>query len=184
MEDHIIPPLTRVSDFRIDCTKRKQNCHLLPFDPGRVGFGPGLHAQKKGLFVPSHLNGEVPASVNESIDMSFQIDTLLVKTMYVKIELLNNQSVATLQERTVLTRQVTYKIHNQELRITTVLQQEGEYMLAIYTGKKPEEVGVEDVDESSVKDLENVCNYKLLTNIKKKEVILTNFRFPSDTKKY
>ncbi|KAK3097224.1 hypothetical protein FSP39_007691, partial [Pinctada imbricata] len=166
-------PLRRVSDFRIDCSKRKQNCRLLPFDPGRTGFGPGPKTEDKGLFVPSHLSGMVPASVNKSIEISFQIDTLLLKTMYVKAELQHYNSVTTIEETetTVLTKQVMCTIQNQELRITTEIRKEGEYALSIYTGRKMDGVSEEDVDDSSIEGLENVCNYILSTEVKRFEVL-------------
>ena len=173
---HFEKPLRRVADFRIDCKKRKQDCTLLPFDPGRLGFGPGKKAENAGLFMPSHLNGLVPAKVDNDINISFKVEAVLVKSMYVKVELLNDEAVVSVQERTVLKKQVTWRINNHELFITTCVQKEGEYSLAIYTGTKPKgREEDEDVSDSDVEDLQNVCNYKVSTYVKSLEVCVVSF---------
>ncbi|XP_052100559.1 lim and transglutaminase domain protein ltd-1-like [Mytilus californianus] len=117
----------RLCEFQIKCTARTQNCRLTPFNPGLIGFGPGLTSERAGLLLPSHRNGLVTTDKNKPTKLSFLLDSEMSNSMEVRTELFDSDE----NDQSSL---VVTTIEKKELKITTTLVKEGDYGLKILTG--------------------------------------------------
>ncbi|XP_052100578.1 hillarin-like isoform X2 [Mytilus californianus] len=140
-------PLLRLCEFKIICTKRTEGCRLIPFNPGKLGFGPGPESDRAGLLLPSHRNGIITIDRNKPTNLRFLLDSDACKSLNVKTELVdfdskdNRSSVKSFIEK-----------DTRELEIITNIVQNGDYGLRIFTGTGG--------------DLDVVCNYLITTSNK------------------
>ncbi|XP_063433327.1 uncharacterized protein LOC134715217 [Mytilus trossulus] len=141
--------LTLLCEFQITCTEKSKDCRLTPFDPGLLGFGPGLTCEKAGLLLPSHQNGLVTTEKSKPIRMSFLLDSEISKSLKVKTELVDADSEGLLLQQS----DVTTIIEKTELKIITKVVREGDYGLKIFTGSNTSSMSV-------------VCNYFITTSYK------------------
>lgn len=160
-------PLLRLLECRMDCDSRLQNCCLIPFNPRRVGWGPGPTAETAGLFIPTHRNGVISVNCKEGVRMKFQLDKKVIRKYDVTISLIGSQDDESHEK---LKNNIKYRVEKEtrELTIFASVPTEGEYAVIIGTGL----TGLtgddtQDVDGSTIV-YNNVCNYFLSTRAKKR----------------
>lgn len=176
--------LARIGEFKLLCDEPIRNCEPLPFDPGRLGLGPGPKSEKAGLLLPSHRNGIIQVDKNKSTCLRFFVDSEVGKTLVVKTELVTNSSIEDEDLQEELNKTVSCTIESsgkennmqtsaKELMITTSPdQQKDNCYLRIYTAHRSKEKSEISESEMSV-----VCNYCLTTDkqssyeVKKKQLV-------------
>ncbi|XP_056020401.1 uncharacterized protein LOC125652156 isoform X3 [Ostrea edulis] len=164
--------LARITEFRIDCKRRKKDCNILPFNPGRIGFGPGPAAVESGFFVPSHAGGLVPVTVNTGIEISFIVERIVIERTTIRATLYRTNIDQTVLENSVSVRT---EEETNTVYFEALVSEEGEYALSINTvsqsqaqttgaskGKPPEQAQTQEQTKT-------VCNYLLSTLVKPKE---------------
>ncbi|KAL5005135.1 hypothetical protein ScPMuIL_018591 [Solemya velum] len=157
-------PLLRLLECRMDCDSSLQNCCLIPFNPNKVGWGPGPTAESAGLFIPSHRNGVISVNCKEEVRMKFQLDKKVIRRYDVKISLIDSDED---QWNEKLKNHIKYKVEEEtrELIIYASVPGDGEYAMVIGIGLAND--NLEDIDGSTIV-YKNVCNYFLSTWTKKK----------------
>lgn len=136
-------------------TLRKKHFHILPFNPGRVGFGPGPAATEANLFTPSHSDGLVSIQPKTKLEITFTTIKRVFENKSIVALLHNNDQDSKDLERHVRVEMIR---KTSMVVIQTEVPREGEYALTIYSCKKQESI--------------NVCNYLLSTVVSKPEVCL------------
>ena len=142
--------LLRLCEFKILCEKRTEGCRLIPFNPGKLGFGPGPESDRAGLLLPSHRNGIITIDQNKPTNLRFLLASDTYKSLNVKTELVNFD----LKDSKSSVERVIEK-DKKELKIITNIVQNGDYGLRISTGTGG------DLEELTV-----VCNYLITTSNK------------------
>ncbi|XP_061173438.1 hillarin-like [Saccostrea echinata] len=165
--------LARIAEFRIDCKQHKKDCNILPFDPGRIGFGPGPAAAEAGFFVPSHAGGLVPVKVNTKIEITFIVERIVIERTTIRATLYSTKIDQTVLENLV-------SVHTSEesntVHFEAQVPEDGEYALSI---KKVEQgqtkatmttsQGKKETQSQFQEKTTTVCNYLLSTLVKTKE---------------
>lgn len=59
--------------FRINCDAPQEDCKPLPFNPGRVGYGPNSITEKAGVKALSHKDAIVNVHVRRQLSFRFQM---------------------------------------------------------------------------------------------------------------
>lgn len=162
--------LSRIGEFKLICEEPIQKCDPMPFDPGRLGLGPGAKTERAGLILPSHRNGIIQVDKMNKTNIRFFVDCEVSKTLVVKTSLITNSSVKDKALQEELDKAVTCSIETsgkenniqssaRELRIIAPADQKEENCyLRIYAGHRSKENG--DVSDA---DMSIVCNYCLTT---------------------
>jgi hypothetical protein len=166
--------LARITEFRVDCKRRKKDCKILPFNPGRVGFGPGPAAAEAGFFVPSHASGLVPVTVNTGIEISFIVERIVIERTTIRATLYRTNIDQTVLENSVSVRT---ELETNTVYFEALVPEEGEYALSINTVSQAQgqattvtSTGTPPVQTQTQEQTKNVCNYVLSTLVKPKEV--------------
>lgn len=144
--------LSRIAEFRIDNHAPKKHFHILPFNPGRVGFGPGPAATEANLFTPSHSDGLVSIQPKTKLEITFTTIKRVFENKSIVALLHNNDQDSKDLERHVRVEMIR---KTSMVVIQTEVPREGEYALTIYSCQKQESI--------------NVCNYLLSTVVSKPE---------------
>lgn len=158
--------LSRIAEFRIDNRSPKQHFHILPFDPGRIGFGPGPATTEANLFTPSHPDGFVPVQPKTKLDISFTT----IQRVFEKKSI-----IAMLHHNDTDSRDLGSHVRVEMISSTcmvviqTEVPLEGEYALTIFSCKKQESTNTLSLSSIANHGI-NVCNYLLSTYLKKPEV--------------
>ncbi|VDI26844.1 Hypothetical predicted protein [Mytilus galloprovincialis] len=136
--------------YKIVIFDRTEGCRLIPFNPGKLGFGPGPESDRAGLLLPSHRNGIITIDQNKPTNLRFLLASDTYKSLNVKTELVNFD----LKDSKSSVERVIEK-DKKELKIITNIVQNGDYGLRISTGTGG------DLEELTV-----VCNYLITTSNK------------------
>ncbi|XP_052220945.1 hillarin-like isoform X2 [Dreissena polymorpha] len=133
--------------FKITVDEAMEDCKPLPFNPGKVGYGPTMDTEMAGLKAVSHKTGIVKMFANKPVEFNFT----LTRDIVVRTELLH----ATIAKEDLQKYcKMTQKYSNFSVQVS--VPEDGEYALAFHAQQK------------NRCDYENVCNY-LLTSEKKKK---------------
>ncbi|XP_052100576.1 uncharacterized protein LOC127734635 [Mytilus californianus] len=162
--------LARLGEFQLVCNEKIQDCKPLPFNPGRAGIGYGPVTESAGLILPSHRNGQIHVDKTKPTSIRFFVDSIVLKTLIVRTELITNSSVNDKNLQKALNEKVTWKIessgkeHNmqtsaRELKIVTDAQTKENCYLRIYTGHRSRHQ-----DDTIEPEMSVVCNYFLTTS--------------------
>ncbi|XP_076102755.1 lim and transglutaminase domain protein ltd-1-like isoform X1 [Mytilus galloprovincialis] len=143
-------PLLRLCEFKIICTKRTEGCRLIPFNPGKLGFGPGPESDRAGLLLPSHRNGIITIDRNNPTNLRFLLASDTYKSLNVETELVDFD----LKDKKSSVKSVIEN-DTKELKIITNIVQNGDYGLRISTSTG------DDLERLTV-----VCNYLITTSNK------------------
>ncbi|XP_056020392.1 hillarin-like [Ostrea edulis] len=156
-------PLSRIAEFRIDNHVPKKNCKIIPFNPGRVGFGPGPAATAANFFTPSHSDGQIPIQMNTKLEISFTVIKSVIEKRSI-VALLHKNDM----EPEELDRHVEVEIRKERrmILIRTDAPSEGEYALTIHSCVKEERA---HPSRWYAQNGVNVCNYLLTTMVKQHE---------------
>ena len=173
--------LTRIAEFRVDCKERKKGCQILPYDPGRMGFGPGPAAADAGFFVPSHAGGLVPVDTNSIVEISFIVEKIVIERTTIRATLFRTDN-----QHTVLQDNVSIRTSVETSTVyfdAKVPPDQGEYALSINTVRQVQtqtqtqtktQASNNNAPQTQTKvreETKNVCNYLLSTYAKPKEVL-------------
>lgn len=167
--------LARIAEFRVDCKERKKDCRILPFDPGRVGFGPGPAAASAGFFLPSHAGGLVPVNAKSTIEISFTVEKIVIERTTIRATL-----YTTNKDQTVLQENVSVRtsVETSTVYFDAEVPDEGEYALSINTVRQSQTTQTTQTSTAVSngksqqhvrEETSNVCNYLLSTFAKSKE---------------
>lgn len=140
----------RLCEFKIICTKRTEGCRLIPFNPGKLGFGPGPESDRAGLLLPSHRNGIITIDRNNPTNLRFLLASDTYNSLNVETELVDFD----LKDKKSSVKSVIEK-DTKELKIITNIVQNGDYGLRISTSTG------DDLERLTV-----VCNYLITTSNK------------------
>ncbi|KAH3793407.1 hillarin-like [Dreissena polymorpha] len=133
--------------FKITVDEAMEDCKPLPFSPGKVGYGPTMDTEMAGLKAVSHKTGIVKMFANKPIEFNFT----LTRDIAVRTELLH----ATIAKGELQKYcKMTQKFSNVSVQVS--VPEDGEYALALHA------------QQENRNDYDNVCNY-LLTSEKKKK---------------
>ncbi|KAH3793457.1 hillarin-like [Dreissena polymorpha] len=138
---------TDLCAFKITVDEAMADCKPLPFNPGKVGYGPTMDTEIAGLKAVSHKTGIVKMFANKTMEFNFT----LTRDIVVRTELLH----ATIAKEDLQKYcKMTQKSRNVSVQVS--VPEDGEYALALHAQQK------------NRSDYDNVCNY-LLTSEKKKK---------------
>ena len=138
--------VTKLCEFRIDCRHAQDDCKPLPFNPGKIGYGPSIDTANAGVKALSHTQGVVKMTVRKQTDFKFN----LTKQVNVKTQLIHStMKTAELEKYCVQVQ------NNRALNVRVTMPEGGEYALAMYT--------------QNGKLTENVCNYLLTSDDRNKK---------------
>lgn len=126
--------------FRINCDRPQDNCQPLPFNPGKVGYGPSAETEAAGIKATSHKDGVVRLFVRRQMVFNFT----LTREISVKTELIHSSISAS-----ELTQYCVQVKRQRNLSVQVTVPESGEYALAMYTSQ---------TDQAN---FSNVCNYFL-----------------------
>ncbi|XP_062593883.1 hillarin-like [Saccostrea cucullata] len=164
--------LARIAEFRIDCKQHNKDCNILPFDPGRIGFGPGPAAAEAGFFLPSHAGGLVSVKVNTKIEITFIVERIVIERTTIQATLNSSKF-----DQTVLENLVSVRTSEESNTVYFEAQvpEDGEYALSIKKVEQEQTQAMTSPQEKKVTQPQfkekttTVCNYLLSTLIKTKE---------------
>ena len=134
--------------FKITCDVPMDDCKPLPFNPGRIGYGPNHDTELAGIVAKSHKSGIVKMSVRKYIDFNFT----LTRDVQMKTKLVH--PTLSSEELSQYCKQ-TQKHRNVSVQVC--VPDEGEFALSI------------DAQQSNESDYKNVCNYLLTSEGGKKK---------------
>ncbi|XP_052788215.1 lim and transglutaminase domain protein ltd-1-like [Mya arenaria] len=134
--------------FKIRADEVKDDVKPLPFNPGKVGYGPTMDTELAGIKAISHKSGLVKMNIKKHMEFNFK----LTKDIVVRTELLHSTiSKEELQQYCVTTQR------NRNVHVAVNVPEEGEYALALHAQQK------------NHSDYDNVCNYLLTSETGKKK---------------
>lgn len=131
---------TELCSFRIRCDRPQNDCQPLPFNPGKVGYGPSADTEAAGIKATSHKDGIVRLSERKQMIFKFT----MTREVSVKSELINPRIAAS-----DLTQNCVQGRKGQNLSVQVTLPKSGEYALTMYA------------NQSNEVSFRNVCNYFL-----------------------
>lgn len=154
--------MLRIYEARIDCDKKMMDFAPVPIHPKQIGWGPGPACKAAGLHVPTHSNGIIPTSPQNTVKMRFHIEVAVVRSLDIHVNIVTADESPIMSN---LQKNVEYAVDlkQKELNISAKIPQNGEYALTIGTSPK---VANKATFDSKTSTITNVCNYILSTKCK------------------
>lgn len=138
---------TELCAFRIDCDQPQVDCKPLPFNPGKIGYGPSIDTELAGIKAVTHMEGVVKMFVRKRTEFTFN----LTRQVTVKTKLIHSTISSTELEQYCVQIQ-----QNRLLNVMVTMPEGGEFALAMYA------------QQANTGDFQNVCNYLLTSNERNK----------------
>lgn len=140
--------------FKIVCDVPMENCKPLPYNPGKIGYGPNEETEKAGIVAQSHKTGVVAVSVRKHVEFNF---VLKHKSVNMSSELVHpNIPPEQLKQYCIQTETKVRNMRNVSVQVA--VPEGGEYALKIHA------------QQGGKSDYRNVCNYLLTSDERKKKL--------------